>query len=143
MRKKEQNKPYKIRLKVKSIQKKGAISDLLECTSDMEPNYTHSQTRNIQKKSTRRIKAFNQNFQYPTTSENTEIQLTHLDQCGPDQTPLPPGTTSRTEIPSFRAESPCTHRALSVYHVTGLKMPDPRFRPLNSTTNLQHIPLLQ
>ena len=40
-------------------------------------------------------KTYYQNFQYPVTSEYTEIQLTHVDQCGQDQTPPP------TEIPTF------------------------------------------
>ena len=46
-------------------------------------------------------KTYNKNFQYPATSEYTEIQLTPLDQYSQDQTLVSPGTTYRTEIPSF------------------------------------------
>ena len=56
------------------------------CTSDMKHNHTHFHELEE--------KTYNQNFQYPTISENTEIQLTPVDQCCQDQTPPSPSVTS-------------------------------------------------
>ena len=84
-----------------------------------------------------------QYLRYPYTSENTEIQLTPVDKLGQDQTSLSPSVTSIlqyfiSELNHSAHTEPCMDISSAF-----LKLPDPRFRLLNSTVHPQHIPIVQ
>ena len=101
---------------------------------------TTTKTHSVQKD---KIKPYIQHLRYPYTSENTGIQLTPVDKLGQDQTSLSPSVTSIlqyfiSELNHSAHTEPCMDISS-----TFLKLPDPRFRPLNSTVDPQHIPIVQ
>ena len=85
---------------------------------------TKTQTNSVQKD---KIKPYIQHLQYPYTSENTEIQLTLVDELGQDQTSLSPSVTSVLQYFISELNHPAHTEPCMDISSTFLKLPDPRF----------------
>ena len=79
---------------------------------------TTTKTNSVQKD---KIKPYIQHLRYPYTSENTEIQLTPVNQSGQDESLTVLLSFPKLMFNHFRAESLCTYRALFRYLVNAPK----------------------